>query len=154
MGRTRNTAAATETAQNEQNEREMSTDTQEAGTASEAAGSGQEGTITRETIGPEDESGLLGCEDEAELAEGLLVEYVVTAEGGLRLRERPTLDAPVVAVLPCGAGVFGDGEPAPNGWVHVFTGRLSGWMMDKHLEQLGLPAWPSSQSGKLPYAAE
>lgn len=140
MGRTRNTAAkAAEAAQEARDEREMSTDTQEAGTASEAAESGREGTVRRETIGPEDESELLGCQDEAELTEGLLHPYAVTAKGGLRLREEPDLKSAVAAVLPCGAGVFGDGEPGPDGWVHVFTGRLSGWMMDKHLEPLLVP---------------
>ena len=96
----------------------MSQDTQESETASEAAESGQ---------------------DEADLEETEFIEYAVTAAGGLRLREEPSLNAPVVAVLPCGVGVLGNSRPAENGWRQVFTGRLFGWMLDKFLEPLELP---------------
>ena len=78
-------------------------------------------------------------EDGAILAEGVLQPYAVTHEGGLRLRQEPRLDAATIAVLPCGAGVFADEEPGPEGWLHVLTGRLSGWMMAKYLEELPLP---------------
>lgn len=83
--------------------------------------------------------GYNGPEDEAELAEGVLQPYVVAFKGVLCLRQEPSLDAPLVAVLPCGAGVFADGEPGPEGWLHVLTGKLSGWMMAEHLEVLPLP---------------
>ena len=73
-----------------------------------------------------------------ETEETEFIEYAVTAAGGLRLREEPSLDAPVVAVLPCGVGVLGNTRPAENGWRQVFTGRLFGWMLDKFLEPLEL----------------
>lgn len=92
--------------------------------------------VPQEIVGQKGETGPLGRQDELDLAEGLLEPYAVTAKGGLRLRVEPTLDAPVITVLPCGAGVFGDGEPGPDGWRYVFTGRLSGWMMNRHLEPL------------------
>ena len=100
----------------------------------EAAG---QGLIEQETTGSALEN---GCpDDEAELAEGVLQPYAIAFNGGLRLRRDPRLDAPVIAVLPCGAGVFADGESGPDGWLHVLTGRLSGWMMAKYLEKLPLP---------------
>ena len=158
MGRPRKTAAAAaETAQAAQEQWDMSQDTQGQETAAEAAQEAAESDqAAQEIIGPEDPADLLGCEDadEAELAEGLLTEYAVTSKGGLRLRESPATDAPILAVLPCGAGVFGDGEPAPDGWLYVRTGRLEGWMMAKHLEAMPLPEWPSLGSGKLPYDLE
>lgn len=80
-----------------------------------------------------------GPEDEAELTEGVLQPYAVAFKGVLLLRQEPRLDAPIVAVLPCGAGVFADGESGPDGWLHVLTGRLSGWMMAEYLEALPLP---------------
>lgn len=145
MGRPRKTAAvAPETAQETQERQDMSQDTQEQENAAEtvqrAAEAAQTGAATQEIVGPDDPADLLGCEDadEAELAEGLLVEYAVTARGGLRLRESPSADAPILAVLPQGAGVLACEEPE-NGWLHVQTGRLEGWMMAKHLEAL---SWP------------
>lgn len=120
------TAAAPETAQKAQEQQSMSQNTQGQETASETA----QGTS------------------------GLYVEYAVTAGGGLRLRGGPSTDAPIIAVLPRGAGVLGDGELGPDGWCHVRTGRLEGWMMAQHLEALPMPEWPSLGGGKLPYAVE
>lgn len=95
-----------------------------------------EGAASAQIIGPADEGELLGCqEDEAELSEGTLTEYSVTADSGLRLRERPSLDAPVIAVLPWGVGVFAD-EPPVGEWLCVTTGLLSGYMLAKHLVPL------------------
>lgn len=92
----------------------------------------------QETICPESE--LLGCQDEAELQEGLLLEYAVTAENGLYLRAGPSVDSAALAVLPWGAGVFAEGGSEPeNGWLRVRTGRLAGYMMEQHLEALPLP---------------
>ena len=124
-------AEATQGAQNEQKIPQGPPGQEPVPTALDAP---QEGAATQEIIGPDDPEGLLGCQDETVLAEGVLQSYAVTAEGGLRIRAEPTLNAPVAAVLPFGAGVFGDGEPGPDGWLHVFTGRLSGWMLAKHLE--------------------
>ena len=95
----------------------------------------------QEVVGPAYvEVELQGCqEDEAELKEGLLIEHAVTSENGLRLRQEPSLDAPILAVLPQGDGVFCDGEPAPEGWRHVRTGRLKGYMLARHLEELPFP---------------
>lgn len=77
--------------------------------------------------------------NETKLAEGALQPYAVMFKDGLRLRQEPRLDALTLAVLPCGAGVFADGEPGPDEWLHVCTGRLSGWMMAEYLEALPLP---------------
>lgn len=138
MAKARETkTTAPEAAQETQGGQDMAMDTQTAEAASGAAESGQEGTTARETIGPEDAPELLGGqdEDEAELEEGLLTEYAVTAEGGLRLREKPSLDARVIAVLPWGSGVFAP-EPPDGEWVHVTTGLLAGYMMVGHLVPL------------------
>lgn len=118
-----NAVKGSDAAKKAQDEQEMSQDVQEA----ESQGTD---TVAQETA--------QGVED-AELKDGVLVSYAVKAKGGLRLREGPSLDAPVIGVLPCGAGVFGDSGPAENDWRQVFTGRLSGWMMDERLEVLPLP---------------
>ena len=117
-----------ESAQYAQDELEMGADTTGAQEAAEEAATGQ-------IISQPDEGALAGCQDEAELFEWTLTEYAVTAEGGLRLRERPSPDAPIIAVLPWGAGVFTD-EPPLGGWVCVTTGLLSGYMMAEHLAPL------------------
>ena len=70
--------------------------------------------------------------------EGLLAEYAVTSESGLNLRDAPGMDGAVLAELPRGAGVYSYGE-AQDGWLRVRTGRLEGWMLAKHLEELPLP---------------
>lgn len=70
--------------------------------------------------------------------EGLLAEYAVTSESGLNLRDAPGLDGAVLAEMPRGAGVYSYGE-ARDGWLRVRTGRLEGWMLAKHLEELPLP---------------
>lgn len=119
-------------AQEARDELKMGMDTPGAQEAAKNAG-------TDQIIGPADESELLGCqEDEAVLQEGLLTEYAVTAEGGLKLWAEPGLDAGIIAVLPCGAGVYTDGEPM-GGWLPVRTGWLEGWMMAAHLDPLPLP---------------
>lgn len=144
MARKKSETAAAETAQDTHDAQEMSQDAQAQETTTDSA---QEVPTGRgETIDPESEGDLLGCQGEAELEETEFIEYAVTPTGGLRLREEPRLDAPIITELPCGAGVFGDGEPGPDGWRHVFTGRLSGWMMDKYLEPL-LGTLPSLGSG-------
>lgn len=70
--------------------------------------------------------------------EGLPAEYAVTSESGLNLRDAPGMDGAVLAELPRGAGVYSYGE-AQDGWLRVRTGRLEGWMLAKHLEELPLP---------------
>lgn len=137
MGKPRKAAAPPPGgAQEARDELEMGMDTPEAQETAKSAGTGQ-------IIGPADESELLGCqEDEAVLQEGLLTEYAVTAQGGLKLRTGPGLDARIIAVLPFGAGVYTDGEPM-GGWLQVRTGRLEGWMMAAHLDPLPLLALAS-----------
>lgn len=117
-----------ESAQDAQDELEVGTDTTGTQEAAEEATSGQ-------IISQADESEPVDSQDEAELFEGMLTEYAVTAESGLRLRERPSPDAPIIAVLPWGAGVFAD-EPPFGGWVCVTTGLLSGYMMAEYLAPL------------------
>ena len=128
MAKAKKTAASPESAQEAREELKVSVDTPGAQEAAEGAASGQ-------IIGPADPAELLGCQDEAELQEGELTEYAVAAEHGLRLRKRPSLDAPVIAVLPWGAGVFAD-EPPVGEWVCVTTGLLSGYMLAKYLVPL------------------
>lgn len=128
MGRSKKAAVPPESAQAAQNETEMGMDTPGTQEPAEGAANGQ-------IIGPADPAELLGCQEEAELQEGELTEYAVAPKGGLRLRKRPSLDAPVIAVLPWGAGVFAD-EPPIGEWVCVTTGLLSGYMLVKHLAPL------------------
>lgn len=128
MARTKKAPTPAESTQEARDGLEMGMDTPAAREAAEGAVNGQ-------IIGPADAGELAGCQDEAELAEGALTEYSVTAEHGLRLRKRPSLDAPVIAVLPWGAGVFAD-EPPIGEWVCVTTGLLSGYMLTKHLAPL------------------
>ena len=45
-----------------------------------------EGAANGQIIGPADPAELLGCQEEADLQDGELAEYTVTAEHGLRLR--------------------------------------------------------------------
>ena len=132
MARKKRDTAPPESSQEARGELEMGMDTPTAQETSEGAGNGQ-------IIGPVDESELMGCqEDAAVLQEGLLTEYAVTAEGGLNQRAGPGLDAGIIAVLPCGAGVYAEDEPM-GGWLYVRTGRLEGWMMAAHLDPLPLP---------------
>lgn len=132
MGRPKKASVPAESAQEQRDELNVGTNTSG---ALEAA----EGAVPGQIIGPADETELRGCqEDEAVLQEGLLTEYAVTAEGGLNLRAQPGLDAPIMAVLPFGAGVYAEGEPM-GGWLYVRTGRLEGWMMAAHLDPLPLP---------------
>ncbi len=141
----KSSAKALETAQEAQEQQDMSQE-EAAQTVPETA---QEGAAAQEVIGPEDPAELLGRQDEptdeAELMDGLLVEYAVTAEGGLRLRERPDGNAPVIATLPWGAGVFADEEPIGE-WIPVTTGLLSGYMMAEHLIPLS-PALKQMAAG-------
>jgi len=128
MVRTRKAAIPPESVQEPRDELKMGMDTPGTREAAEGAANGR-------IIGPADESELAGCQDETELQDGELTEYAVRAEHGLRLRERPSLDAPVLAVLPRGAGVFA-GEPPVGEWVLVTTGLLSGYMLAEHLAPL------------------
>ncbi len=129
MAKAKKSTAAAEAAQETRESQEMAQAAEQAAEDSRAA---------QETIGPEDGSELLGCQDKAELQEGLLLEYAVTAETGLFLRAGPSVDSAALAVLPWGAGVFAEGEPE-KGWLRVRTGRLAGYMMEQHLEALPLP---------------
>lgn len=133
MAKAKKSTAAAKTAQETRESQEMAQDIQ---AAEQAAQSGQP---ARETISPEDESELLGCQDEAELQESLLLEYAVTAENGLYLRAGPSADSAALAVLPWGAGVFAEGGGPEKGWLRVRTGRLAGYMMEQYLEALPLP---------------
>lgn len=91
-----------------------------------------------EIIGPEDEAELLGCQGEP--PNDSPFQYAVTAEGGLNLREAPNLDAPILAVLPRGVGVFDTGL-SQGPWLEVITGRLAGWVLSEHLEPLSMLEW-------------
>lgn len=70
--------------------------------------------------------------------EGLIREYAVTAEGLLNLRDAPSFAGTILAELPRGAGVYSYENPV-DGWLHVRTGRLEGWMLAEYLEELPLP---------------
>lgn len=76
--------------------------------------------------------------EESAALEGLIAEYAVTSARGLNLRDRPSLDGKILAVLPYGAGVYSYDKPT-DGWLHVGTGRLAGWMLAEYLEELPLP---------------
>ncbi len=128
MARMRTTAALPESVQEARERLEMDMDAPGTRESMEGAANGL-------IVGPADPAELLGCQDEGALQEGELTEFAVTAEHGLRLRERPSLDAPVLAVLPRGAGVFA-GEPPVGEWVLVTTGLLSGYMLAEHLAPL------------------
>lgn len=133
---TKNETAAPDAAQDAGGQSGVSQDTQEVKAAPAASEGPQEGAATHEVIGPDSEDELLGCQDEAELAEGVLCPYAVVGCNALNLRAEPSMDALIMAKLPWGAGVFGDDDSAEDGWRQVFTGRLSGWVMDKYLEEL------------------
>lgn len=128
MARTRTAATLPKSAQEAREGLGVGMDTSGTREASEGAANGL-------IVGPADPAELLGCQDEGALQEGELTEFAVTAEHGLRLRERPSLDAPVLAVLPRGARVFA-GEPPVGEWVLVTTGLLSGYMLAEHLAPL------------------
>lgn len=131
MARTRRANEAVVSAQEARKDQEMPQDVQGRETPSDAAQEGREEHIpVAEAIGPE---------DEAELAECVLTQYAVAGTALLNLRSGPSLDARIIAALPQGAGVFEDGEPSSEGWLHVCTGRLEGWMMSQYLEALPLP---------------
>ena len=119
MARMKTTAALPENVQEARERLEMGMDAPGTRESTEGAANGL-------IVGPADPAELLGCQDEGALQEGELTEFAVTAEHGLRLRERPSLDAPVLAVLPRGAGE----------WVLVTTGLLSGYMLAEHLAPL------------------
>lgn len=131
MAKTRSAKKATVAAQEAREAQEMTQDVQGQETPPDAAQGAREEHITG--------AGAIGPEDGAELAECVLTQYAVAGTALLNLRERPSLDAPVIAKLPQGAGVFADGEPGPEGWLHVCTGRLEGWMMAQYLDALPLP---------------
>lgn len=81
------------------------------------------------------------AQDLAEFSEGLLTGYAVTGCDALNLREGPSLDARVVAVIPRDAGVFAEEGPE-NGWLRVCTGWLVGYMMVEYLKPLPWPVLP------------
>lgn len=76
--------------------------------------------------------------EHGELLERLITEYAVTAEGLLNLRDAPSFAGTILAELPRGAGVYSYDKPV-DGWLHVHTGRLEGWMLAEYLEELPLP---------------
>lgn len=131
MARTRRADEAVVSAQEARKDQEVPQDVQGQETPPDAAQEGREEQIP--------EAGAIGPEDEAELAECVLTQYAVAGTALLNLRSGPSLDARIIAALPQGAGVFEDGEPSPEGWLHVCTGRLEGWMMSRYLEALPLP---------------
>lgn len=70
------------------------------------------------------------------------IEVAVGSAAGLNLRQAPSLDAPVLAVLPKGVGVILDiAQLGPDGdipeWLAVRTGNLIGFVMSKHLVEVG-----------------
>lgn len=76
--------------------------------------------------------------EETDTLECMITEYAVTAQSGLNLRAEPRMDGQILAVLPYGAGVYSYDKPT-DGWLHVGTGRLAGWMLAEYLEELPLP---------------
>lgn len=146
MGRTKkDAAAANEAAQDVREAREASrVDAVPAG-----AGTPPEGR--RVIAGPEDEAELLGCQEGP--SDDPPFQYAVTAEGGLNLREAPGFGAPILAVLPRGAGVFDTGT-AQGPWMEVVTGRLAGWVLSEHLEPLSMLECPPPTGGRQPYVVD
>ena len=153
MARARNADKAAESAQ-EAREAQGSSSAFQADDRSDSVTTAQGASFGCAERPPRQPAAAQERSDEAELVECVLRECAVTGCEALNLRAEPVLDAPVAAVLPRGAGVFEDGEPGPEGWLHVRTGRLEGWMMSKYLEPLPLPEWPAQATGKLPYGAE
>lgn len=87
-----------------------------------------------EIIGPEDVEDLLGCQDgEEQEPYTPPVQYVVTADPGLNLREGPSKATPIIVELPHGVGVFPTGV-VQGPWMEVATGRLTGWVLAEFLE--------------------
>lgn len=78
------------------------------------------------------------AQEESAALEGLIVEYAVTSARGLNLRDRPSLDGKILAVLPFDAGVYSYSQPG-DGWLLVRSGRLEGWVRSEYLEELPLP---------------
>lgn len=107
----------------------------------------QEETQAQETASQGEQSAagqgkqLEAAQDLAELSEGLLTGYAVTGCDALNLREGPSLDARVIAVIPRDAGVFAEEGPE-NGWLRVCTGWLAGYMMAEYLKPLPWPVLP------------
>ena len=155
MARTRKPeTAAPETAQETQGTQDMVQDTQAQETAPDGAQEGAESAqetqdgqdVTQDTqaqeTAPDGAQGVSEtAQDLEELSEGLLTGYAVTGCDALNLREGPSLDARVVAVLPRDAGVFAEEGPE-GGWLRVCTGWLSGYMMAKYLKPLPWPVLP------------
>lgn len=127
-------AAAAESAQEPPEPLEVS-QPQETAKTPQKAPEGASGAV----LGPEDPEELLGCmEDvpgEDDIQGGFVShEYAVAAHKGLKLRKEPSPDAPVLAILPHGAGVWTDTVyDAELDWIYVRTGTLAGWMMTKYL---------------------
>lgn len=62
--------------------------------------------------------------------------FRVAWPSGLHLRQAPSLDAGILAVLPEGAAVTAAGEPA-WGWLPVEADALGGWVMAAYLREEG-----------------
>lgn len=60
--------------------------------------------------------------------------FRVAWPSGLHLRQEPSLDAGILAVLPEGAEVTAAGEPALD-WLPVETDAGSGWVMAAYLRE-------------------
>jgi len=132
MGRTKKDAVtAPEAVQETQEPQEVS---QGPETAPRVAECPQERATPQEVIGPENETELLGCQDEAHGDPPL--EYAVAGCDLLNLRERPGLDARIITALPRGVGVSDTGQRQDDWW-EVATGRLTGWVLSTYLE----PVW-------------
>lgn len=60
--------------------------------------------------------------------------FRVAWPSGLHLRQEPSLDAGILAVLPEGAAVTAAGEPALD-WLPVETDAGGGWVMAAYLRE-------------------
>ena len=124
-------AAAPETAQDAVELHDPYQDLQEPEAAAESAETPLEGC--GEIVSPEDEVELLGCQDGEDPDPP--IEYAVSADPGLNLREAPGKAAPLITELPRGVGVRPTGVTQGT-WCEVTTGRLAGWVLGEFLEPL------------------
>lgn len=108
----------------------MTTDKKAAKAAVEAVQKAAKPTETAQDIPGVVETAQTGAE--ATLLQ--IAECAVTSSGGLRMRTAPSLTAPVLAVLPNGAGVLLDAPyDGKSEWVSVHTGTLVGWVKAQYL---------------------
>lgn len=136
MAKTGTAKKAAESAQEERGGLDMAQDVQEAERAPESAQEGAEAVRDAYDELMESDPTETAGETEQELPEGNApLEYAVAGCERLNLRERPSLDAPVLAELPQGVGVSCTGERR-DAWWEVVTGRLAGWVMAKYLAPL------------------